>query len=78
MLKSTVKLTAIIFAVTMTIYLGLSFIRGNDDGIVALEGYEHAVIICGEALIVNTGHFEDSEIGDLVDLAKDTCPRKGD
>lgn len=51
----------------------------EDKGIIALEGYEYAWILCGEEdqggfIMVNNGHYHDPELNELMELAATTCP----
>jgi hypothetical protein len=43
--------------------------------VIKLEGYEHAVYVCGSALMVNVGHEDDLEVKELVALAKEECSK---
>lgn len=43
-------------------------------GIIALGGYEHAVVICGEEFTVNEGHIKDPQIKEIRALAIEHCP----
>ena len=70
------SMVVVMWGVGVGAVIGISKLTGSNSGIIAIEGYGHAVIICGEALVVNSGHFEDEEIGDLVDLANETCPKE--
>ena len=58
-----------LFIVTMAV---LSHSSGA--GIIALDGYAHAVVLCGEGLKVNFGHEADPEIPELLALAAEMCP----
>lgn len=42
-------------------------------GVIALDGYAHAVVICGEATTINAGHENDPEIPQLLALAAEMC-----
>lgn len=46
--------------------------RGS--GIIALDGYAHAVVICGEEFTVNKGHMKDPQIEEVRELAVKHCP----
>ena len=51
----------------------------SDNGVVVLEDYEHAWILCGEVnqggfIMVNNGHYHDPELNELMTLAANTCP----
>lgn len=43
-------------------------------GIIALDGYPHAVVICGEATTINAGHEADPQVAELLALAAEMCP----
>jgi len=43
-------------------------------GIIALERYAHAVVICGEEFTVNEGHINDPQIAEVRKLAIEHCP----
>jgi len=47
--------------------------HGSGAGVITLPDYPHAVVICGEALVVNTGHYADPQIAELVALAQSMC-----
>ena len=47
----------------------------SGDGIIALDGYPHAVIICGEGMTVNQGHYEDPQVDQLIELANKECAK---
>jgi len=46
-----------------------------NDGIIALDGYEHAVVICGEAVVINHGHEYDPQVKELLALAEVECAK---
>ena len=55
----------------------------DNNGIIAIDGYEHAMILCGTAdqggfLMVNNGHYKDAELNDLFKAAQETCPHVTD
>ena len=47
----------------------------SGDGIVALPDFPQAVVLCGEATIINPGYEDDPRVQELLDLAEDTCPQ---
>lgn len=51
------------------------FRRGEHNGIIIVEGYSHAVVICGESLTVNDGHYRDQQIQELIEKAETECPK---
>jgi hypothetical protein len=48
--------------------------HGSSAGIVTLDGYPHAVVICGEAMTINAGHEADHQVAELLALAAEMCP----
>ena len=44
-------------------------------GIVTLPDYRHAVVLCGEATVINEGHESDPEVQELLALAAEVCPK---
>jgi len=52
-----------------------ALLAGCNNGLVVLEGYEHATVICGNSLIINDGHYNDPEIKEIVKLAEERCPK---
>jgi hypothetical protein len=44
------------------------------NGVIALDGYPHAVVICGEATTINAGHEADPQVAELLALAAEMCP----
>jgi len=62
--------------------LVICFVAGTacsgQNGVVALEDWEHGRILCGSEeeggfLMVNAGHFEDYEVRELITLSKIQC-----
>ena len=65
-----------VVAIAIGLWIGLCIRACNgDNGIIALEDYPHGVIICGEAMVINTGHYKDVEVKRLIDLAEKECPK---
>jgi hypothetical protein len=66
----------VLFLLVLTIIVPLVAIASNGSGagIVALDGWEHGVVICGEATIINEGHEADPEVAELLALADVMCP----
>jgi hypothetical protein len=58
-----------LFIVTMAILA-----NGSGAGIITLEGYPYAVVICGEATTINAGHEADPQVVELLALAAEMCP----
>jgi hypothetical protein len=54
--------------VALTVVVG-----GCGKGVVSLEGYKHGVVICGNSLVVNAGHYNDPEVDQLIALAEKEC-----
>lgn len=56
--------------------LAIAAIHGpvSGAGIIALDGYPHAVVICGEATTINAGHEADPQVAELLALAAEMCP----
>jgi len=48
--------------------------QGSSAGIVTLDSYAHAVVLCGEGLTVNSGHEADPQVAELLALAAEMCP----
>jgi hypothetical protein len=63
----------LVFIVGM-ILLCMRCICSSGDGIITLEGYEHGVVICGEGMTINHGHYQDPEVQQLIKLAREKCP----
>ena len=47
----------------------------ENNGIITVPGWEHGVVICGEAVVINHGHERDYEYRELIDLADVFCPK---
>ena len=45
------------------------------NGIVMLKDYPHAVAICGGPVYVDPGHYNDPQVFEIIQLAKETCPK---
>lgn len=60
----------VIAIILTTLVLGCS-----GKGIITLEGYEHGVVICGEAMVINAGHYNDPQVKELVALAHTECAK---
>ena len=43
-------------------------------GVIALDGYAHGVVLCGEATVINAGHEADPQVAELLALAAEMCP----
>jgi len=58
-------------------WIGYQVVATNnkDNGIIILEDYAHGVILCGEGMTINHGHYKDVEVKRLIDLADKTCPK---
>lgn len=63
-------LAAILIA---TVMLLINLANKKNNGIIILNEYSHAVVVCGEGLTVNEGHYGDPEIDQLIDLAELKC-----
>lgn len=66
-LPSTV-VTFIVMAVAYVVVICTS-----SEGIIEVEGYPHAVHICGDCTVVNAGHAFDPEIDLLLKVAEKEC-----
>jgi hypothetical protein len=53
--------------------LALAVAHPVANGVIALDGYPHAVVLCGEATIVNKGHEADPQVAELLALAAEMC-----
>ena len=67
--------TLLIAAAIVTVMFG-GFYLYNKDSVIALPGYEHAVIACDYSLTVNSGHYNDPQVQELIELAKEECPKE--
>jgi hypothetical protein len=69
------KTFAAFFIPFIIMTLAIAAIHGpvSGAGIIALDGYPHAVVICGEAVTINDGHANDPEISQLLALAAEIC-----
>ena len=56
-----------------TIMLFINAIKRKNNGIITLNEYSHAVVVCGESMTINHGHYNDPEIKELIDLAELKC-----
>ena len=66
---------SIIAAFTIFAILTVAILaHGSSAGIVTLDGYPHAVVICGEATTINAGHEADPQVAELLALAAELCP----
>lgn len=57
------------FAVSLLI--GWAF--SNSTNVITVDGYEHAVVICGSSVTINYGHHNDPEIALLLEKAEKEC-----
>ena len=73
-MKTATKTALVIIFVFAAIFC-LAGLMGSGKGIVALEGYPHGVVICGEATVINEGHENDSEVKELMALAEKECAK---
>lgn len=69
----------LLIGAVMSLIFGLTiaFIANNlntNNGIIALDGYAHGVVVCGEIVTINEGHEKDPEVDQLLALAIDMCP----
>ncbi|WP_017302585.1 hypothetical protein [Nodosilinea nodulosa] len=63
----------IAFIVPLFIFLCAAASHASGKGIVALPGYSEAVVLCGEATVINPGHEADPEVAELLALAAEVC-----
>jgi hypothetical protein len=68
-MKSIIAFIIPLFILTMAVLA-----NGSGAGIIALDGYDHAVILCGEATVINSGHEADPQVAQLLALAAEMCP----
>lgn len=62
-----------LFIMLMSV-LSLAVAHPVANGVIALDGYPHAVVICGEATTINAGHEADPQVAELLALAAEMCP----
>jgi hypothetical protein len=62
-----------LFIMLMSV-LALAAAHPVANGVIALDGYAHAVVLCGEGLTVNAGHEADPQVAELLALAAEMCP----
>ena len=70
------KTALVSVVITMTfvmVFLAIIGVSSSNKGIITLPDYPHAVIICGEALTVNHGHYDDPQVKQLIELSKKEC-----
>ena len=78
LVASKVMFLVALVSLSVFMFLAVNIPHNENNGIIILDGYEHAVIVCGEGMTINTGHYQDPEIGDLVALGIDMCPKAGE
>lgn len=59
----------------LALIVAMLFAGCSGKGIITLENYPHAVVICGEAITINYGHYHDKEVKELMTLADRVCPK---
>lgn len=64
-----------IFVTGMTALLAHSC-HVSGKGIITLKDYPHAVILCGEGMTINHGHYRDDEVDKLIELADKLCSKE--
>jgi hypothetical protein len=62
-----------LFIMLMSV-LALAAAHPVANGVIALDSYAHAVVLCGEGLTVNSGHEADPQVAELLALAAEMCP----
>ncbi len=62
-----------LFIMLMSV-LSLAVAHPVANGVIAINGYAHAVVLCGEGLTVNSGHEADPQVAELLALAAKLCP----
>ena len=67
-MKSIIAFVLPLFILTMAVLA-----HGSSAGIVTLDGYEHAVVLCGEGTVINPGHEADIQVYELQALAAEMC-----
>jgi len=65
----------LIAALGISIFCLFNWCNRKNNGIIALEDYPHGVVICGEGMTINDGHYKDVEVKRLIDLAEKECPK---
>jgi len=70
------KVFAAFFIPFIIMTLAIASLHGSISvpGVIALPGYAHAVVVCGEATTINAGHEADVEVQELLALAAEMCP----
>jgi hypothetical protein len=72
--KQVFTLSSLVIAFLTLVSILLAF-NPVARGVIALPGYEHAVYLCGESLVVNAGHESDPQIRELIQLAHTECAK---
>ena len=62
-----------LFIMLMSV-LALASTHPVAHGVIALDGYPHGVVLCGEATVINAGHEADPQVAELLNLAAEMCP----